>query len=69
MPPVVLSERQIEVLSLVAQGYTYQEIGDMLHLSKHTVRYHMREIISQLHFKNRAEIIAFAQQMGFMQER
>jgi two-component system NarL family response regulator len=64
MPPVDLTERQIEVLSLVAQGYTYQEIGDQLHLSKHTVRYHMREIISQLHLKNRAEIIAFAQHIG-----
>ncbi len=68
VPQIDLTERQIEVLSLVAQGYTYQEIGDTLHLSKHTVRYHMREIISQLHFKNRAEIIAFAQRMGFMQE-
>jgi DNA-binding CsgD family transcriptional regulator len=28
------------------------------------VRYHMREIISQLHLKNRAEIIAFAQHIG-----
>ena len=64
MLPVDLTERQIEVLSLVAQGYTYQEIGDQLHLSKHTVRYHMREIISQLHLKNRAEIIAFAQHIG-----
>jgi DNA-binding NarL/FixJ family response regulator len=63
-PPVTLSERQLEVLAMVAQGYTYQEIGDTLHLSKHTVRYHMREIISQLHFRNRAEIIAFAQRIG-----
>ncbi len=61
---VTLSDRQLEVLALVARGYTYQEIGDTLHLSKHTVRYHMREIISQLHFRNRAEIIAFAQRKG-----
>jgi PAS domain S-box-containing protein len=66
--PVELTERQMEVLSMVAQGYTYQEIGNMLHLSKHTIRYHMREVISQLHFKNRAEIIAFAQQMGLLKE-
>jgi DNA-binding CsgD family transcriptional regulator len=53
---------------MVAQGYTYPEIGELLHLSKHTIRYHMREIISQLHFKNRAEIIAFVQQQGLMKE-
>ncbi len=66
--PVELTERQVEVLSMVAQGYTYQEIGDMLHLSKHTIRYHMREVISQLHLKNRAEIIAFVQRMGLVRE-
>jgi DNA-binding NarL/FixJ family response regulator len=67
-PPVELTERQVEVLTMVAQGYTYPEIGELLHLSKHTIRYHMREIISQLHFKNRAEIIAFVQQQGLMKE-
>lgn len=67
-PSVELTERQAEVLSMVAQGYTYQEIGDILHLSKHTVRYHMREVINQLHFKNRAEIIAFVHRMGLMKE-
>ncbi|NJO82541.1 MAG: PAS domain S-box protein [Blastochloris sp.] len=58
--PVTLSERQIEILQLVAEGYTYPEIGAQLHLSRHTVRYHMREIITQLHLKSRAEVIALA---------
>jgi PAS domain S-box-containing protein len=58
--PVTLSERQIEILRLVAEGYTYPEIGARLHLSRHTVRYHMRELISQLHLTSRAEIIALA---------
>jgi PAS domain S-box-containing protein len=65
-PPVELTERQMEVLSMVARGYTYREIGEMLHLSKHTIRYHMREVVSQLHLKNRAEIIAFVQQRGLL---
>ncbi|NJN15170.1 MAG: helix-turn-helix transcriptional regulator [Oscillochloris sp.] len=59
---MALSKRQIEVLQLVAEGYTYPEIGERLHLSRPTVRHHMREIISQLHLKSLAEIVAPARQ-------
>ncbi len=59
-----LTRRQREVLMLVARGYTYQDVGRILNLSKHTVRYHMREIVNQLHVKNRADIIAYARKMG-----
>lgn len=62
---LLLSARQIEVLALVAQGFTYKEIGAKLFLSERTIKYHMGEIVQLLHLQNRAEVIAFARRMGY----
>ena len=55
-----LTERQTEVLRLVAQGLTYREVGERLSLSERTVRFHMTEIISRLHLENRNQVLAYA---------
>lgn len=55
-----LTPRQHEVLDLVAQGFSYKEVGEKLGVSTRTVKYHMREIIQHLHLKNRAQAMAFA---------
>lgn len=60
-----LSERQKQVLTLVAQGLTYAKVAGQLHLSEVTVRYHMAEIIKALHLENRAQVIAYAARMGY----
>jgi two-component system NarL family response regulator len=60
-----LTERQIEVLRLVAQGLTYREVGKRLSLSERTVRFHMTEIISRLHLQNRNQVLAYAGKLGF----
>lgn len=60
-----LTPRQTEVLTLVAQGLTYKEVGAALCLSERTVKYHMREILKRLHLKNRAQVIAYAARMGY----
>jgi len=49
-----LTARQIEVLSLVAQGLTYKEVGAKVFLSGRTIKYHMGEIIHRLHMENRS---------------
>lgn len=59
-PPVDLTERQVEVLRLVAAGLTYKEIGLQLGLSERTVRYHMAEIMEKLHLEHRSQVIAYA---------
>jgi len=59
-----LTPRQVAVLTLVAQGLTYKEIGETLCLSERTVKYHMGEILNRLHFEKRAEVIAYALRMG-----
>lgn len=60
-----LTLRQTEVLTLVAQGLTYKEVGAALCLSERTVKYHMSEILKRLHLRNRAQVIAYATRMGF----
>ena len=59
-----LTERQTEVLRLVAQGFTYREVGKQLSLSERTVRFHMTEIISRLHLQNRSQVLAYAGKLG-----
>jgi two-component system NarL family response regulator len=62
--PDTLTERQQQVLALVAQGHTYKEVGTMLHLSERTIKYHMQEIVRRLHLKNRVDLIAYARRVG-----
>jgi DNA-binding NarL/FixJ family response regulator len=59
-----LSERQAEVLQLVAQGLTYKEVGQQLSISERTVRFHMTQIMDRLHLYNRAEVLAYARERG-----
>ncbi len=63
-PVSELTPRQTEVLALVAQGLTYKEVGARLGLSPNTVKYHMAEIMQQLHLDNRAQVLSYAGQMG-----
>jgi DNA-binding NarL/FixJ family response regulator len=59
-----LTPRQREVLTLVAQGLTYKEAGSRLGLSARTVKYHMAEIMQQLHLEHRAQVLAYAGRTG-----
>ena len=62
--PDELSERQVQVLTLVAGGLPYKEVGRHLGLSERTVKYHMGEIIAIFHLHNRSEAVAFARARG-----
>lgn len=61
-PPLeaVLSEQQTRVLQLVSQGLTYREVGDQTGYAETTIKKYMREMMRQLHLKNRAEVLAYA---------
>ena len=61
-----LSTREIEVLTLVARGLTYKEVGAKLCLAERTVKYHMGEIIARLHLENRAQVIEYARRTGLV---
>jgi DNA-binding NarL/FixJ family response regulator len=59
-----LTPRQREVLTLVAQGLAYKEVGARLGLSPRTVKYHMAEMMQQLHLEHRAQLLAYAGRAG-----
>ena len=61
---VDLTARHREILTLIAQGMTYEEMGKTLGLTERTIRYHMGEIIQRLHVENRSQVIAYAARMG-----
>jgi two-component system NarL family response regulator len=61
-----LTARQLQVLTMVAEGLTYKEVGMKLHLSERTVKYHMGEIVERLHLENRAQAVAHAQRTGMV---
>ncbi len=65
-PPVgeELTEREVEVLSLVAQGLSNQEIADQLVVSERTVRKHVSNILGKLHLANRTQAALYAIQTG-----
>jgi DNA-binding NarL/FixJ family response regulator len=69
MPPElahVLSEREHEILVLLAQGLSNKQIAGQLHRSPHTVRHHVSQIITKLGAANRAEAAALAVQRGLV---
>ena len=61
-----LSEREIEVLQLIAGGLTNPEIANSLFLSLHTVKVHTRNIYSKLGAHNRTQAVAKARALGIL---
>ena len=61
-PP--LSQREREVLDLIAGGSTNREIAAALHLSPHTIKEHTSALYRKLGARNRAEAVQRAQRLG-----
>lgn len=57
---ISLSEREIEVIKLISDGFTNKEIADTLFLSTHTVNTHRKNIMHKLNIKNTAGIVIYA---------
>jgi len=62
--PDPLSPRELQVLKLLAQGLTNQEIADRLVISEWTVRTHVRNILGKLHLANRMQAALYALREG-----
>jgi LuxR family maltose regulon positive regulatory protein len=62
-----LSEREIEVLQLIAEGLTNPEIAARLYLSLNTVKVHTRNIYGKLGVNNRTSAVALARKLGILQ--
>jgi LuxR family maltose regulon positive regulatory protein len=61
-----LSERELDVLRLIAEGLTNQEIADRLVLSLRTVKWHAGNIYGKLGVKNRTQAVARARSLGIL---
>jgi len=55
-----LTERQREVLQLLAEGHTMKEAADVLHVTARTVAFHKYRVMQQFRLKSNAELIQFA---------
>lgn len=65
-PSEGLSPRALQVLTLVAQGLTYKQVGAQLGLAERTIKYHMGEIVQRLHLENRAQVIEYVKRTGLV---
>ena len=59
-----LTEREREVLQLVAEGLTNREIGERIHLSEKTIKHYMTNVLQKLQVRSRVEAALLAQRHG-----
>jgi two-component system, NarL family, response regulator NreC len=59
---VALSDREREVVKLIANGFTNQEIAERLHVAERTVKTYRARAVEKLGFSSRAEITAYARE-------
>ena len=64
--PAVLSEREQEVLQLLARGHTNQKIADKLFLSVKTIETYRSRIGEKLGLRDRAELVTYAMKVGLL---
>lgn len=64
--PVTLTEREREVIALIAEGCSYTRIADRLHLSAHTVTTHRKNIMQKLGVNNTAAVVLYAVKNGLV---
>ncbi|MDY6949061.1 MAG: response regulator transcription factor [Pseudomonadota bacterium] len=61
-----LTDREKEVLALVAKGMTLDDVADLLNIRRHTVATHIKNIYRKLSISNRAEAVAEASRLGLI---
>jgi two-component system, NarL family, nitrate/nitrite response regulator NarL len=65
-PHDVLTPRELEVLQLLAEGLPNKTIADRLHISEHTVKFHVNAILGKLGAQSRTEAVVRATRLGLL---
>lgn len=63
----ILTEREQDILSFLAKGYTNREIAEKLYLSVKTIEFHKSKIMGKLSLKTRADIVEYAFKNGYLE--
>jgi len=61
-----LTDREREILALVADGCSNKVIGQRLSVSENTVKYHLKKILQKMNAQNRTEAVAYAMRLGLL---
>jgi DNA-binding NarL/FixJ family response regulator len=64
LDPLALTERELEIFTLLASGKSNQQIGRQLSLSTDTVRNHIKSILAKLHLENRRDPIRWLRRIA-----
>jgi DNA-binding NarL/FixJ family response regulator len=67
-PLTSLTDRERDILNLVAEGLTNREIGDRLHLAEKTIKHYMTNVLQKLHVRSRVEAALLAQKHGLSKD-
>ncbi|MBK7894969.1 MAG: response regulator transcription factor [Anaerolineaceae bacterium] len=67
-PITTLTDRERDILGLVAEGLTNREIGDQLHLAEKTIKHYMTNVLQKLQVRSRVEAALLAQKHGLARE-
>jgi DNA-binding NarL/FixJ family response regulator len=64
-----LTSREIEVLTLIAEGITNKKISETLFISENTVKTHVRNILGKLQFQSRTQVALYAVEHGILDNK
>ncbi len=68
MPMEALSERELEILSLLAEGLSNRQVGQRLYISSNTVKWHTGNIYGKLGASNRTEAVRLARDLNLLED-
>ena len=69
LPAPKLTDREMEVLGLLAEGLNNKDIAKQLFISENTVKNHVRNILDKLHMRSRMEAVVYAVRENLLEEK
>ncbi|WP_425597622.1 response regulator transcription factor [Virgibacillus salarius] len=63
---IQLTKRELNILTLLAEGYDNRQMGENLHLSEHTVRDYVSSLMGKLKARNRTQVVSTGFRLGLL---